>query len=143
MTFDEGGVKESISRSIEARRVKAIKKAKQANMILKDLRIHSVGWLDVARALYQGTIVPTLTYSSIVWVRMNKAQRDQLEKVQNDCIYELLGLQESATYAAVLLEFGLPRIQHSDNQLKIRYVTKLFVIGEYAVQHDSETVEKV
>ena len=125
MTFDEGGVKESISRSIEARRAKAIKKAKQAKMILKDLRVHSVGWLDAARALYQGTIVPTLTYSSIAWVRMNKTQREQLEKVQKDCIYELLGLHESATYAAVLLEFGLPRIQHFVNQLKIRYVTKL------------------
>ena len=73
-------------------------------MILKDLRVHSVGWLDAARALYQGTIVPTLTYLSIAWVRMNKAQREQLGKVQKVCIYELLGLQESATYAAVLLD---------------------------------------
>ena len=125
MKFDEGGCRESIDASIEARRAKALVKTKQAKILLKDLRIQSVGWLDAARTLYQQTILPCLTYSAIAWIQMTKKQRDKVEAVQRHCIYDLLELRKTATYSAVLLELGMTRINHFINQLKINYTAKL------------------
>ena len=125
MKFSEGGCKESIDASIEARRAKALIKTKMAKLILKDLRIQAVGWLDTARTLYQQTILPTLTYSSIAWIQMSQRQRDRIEAAQRHCLYELLEVRKTASYAAILLELGLTRINHFINQLKINYVAKL------------------
>lgn len=150
MVFHSGGVKESVDRSIEVRRAKALVKTRQAKQILKDHRIQSVGWLDAARALYQGTILPTLTYSAIAWVNMNKKQVARLESTQKECIYTLLELLPSAKYTAVLLEFGLPRIEHFVNQLKINYLSKLLygkpgsivarLVMEEDVQHPGQGI---
>ena len=125
MTFHEGGRKDSIDASIENRRARAIMKTQQAKNILKDQRIEAVGWIDAVRSLYQGTIIPTLTYGSIAWVNMNGKQRKRLEDTQKECLYNLLELLPQAKYAAVLLEIGLPRLSHFINQLKLCYITKL------------------
>ena len=125
MNFSNKGVRESITRTLDKRGGKAVGKTKLAKAVLKDERIQAIGWLDAARVLYQGTITPTLTYSSIAWVRMNKTQRKMLESYQKDCIYDLLDLLPGASYAAVLLELGLPKINAFVDQLKICYVSKL------------------
>ena len=79
MNFSNKGVRESINRTIDKRGGKAVGKTKLAKAVLKDERIQAIGWLDAARVLYQGTMIMTLTYSSIAWVKMNKTQRRKLE----------------------------------------------------------------
>ena len=126
MVFDQEGPKESIDKSIEVRRGKALMKTQQAKALLRDPRTEAVGWLDCVRALYQGTVIPALTYSAIAWIGMNKRQRAKIEATQKECLYMLLELLPQASYAGVLTEIGLPRISHIINQLKIKYVSKLF-----------------
>ena len=125
MMFGEGGPGESIDLTNEIRRAKALIKAKQAKAILRDVRVQQVGWLDAARALYQSTILPTLTYSAPAWIRMTKKQIAKVEATQKQCLYEMLELLPTAKYAAVLLEIGLPRVAHFMNQLKVNYVSEL------------------
>ena len=125
MMFSEEGPKASIDLTIEARRAKAIMKTKLAKQLLRDERIQQLGWLDVARVLYQQTVLPTLTYSAIAWIKMTKKQKAQVEVAQKDCLYDPLELLPSAKYSAVLLEMGMTRIEHIVNQLKINYVSNL------------------
>ena len=100
-------------------------KVKQAKVLMRDPRILEVGWLDTARALYQSTVLPTLTYSAPAWIRMTKKQKAKVEATQKECLYDLLELLPTAKYAAVLLEIGLPRVEHFMNQIKINYVAAL------------------
>ena len=125
MMFLEEGPKASIDLTIEARRAKAIMKTKMAKQLLRDERIQQLGWLDVARVLYQQTVLPTRTYSAIAWIKMTKKQKAQVEAAQKDCLYDLLELLPSAKYSAVLLEMGMTRIEHFVNQLKINYLSNL------------------
>ena len=114
-----------VTRSVRKHTTYLSKFLAQQGTFLRDTRVQQVGWLDAARALYQSTILPTLTYSAPAWIRMSKKQIAKVEATQKQCLYELLELLPTAKYSAVLLEVGLPRVAHFMNQLKVNYVSEL------------------
>ena len=63
--------------------------------------------------LLQSIVVQTILYGTVSYIEMTKQQVKDLEKIQKDAIYDVLGLSKFANYSAVLAEIGLLKMEES------------------------------
>lgn len=128
MVFSKGGAADSINQTIESRKVKCLIKAADIKRKVNDERLMGVGWLAGATLIHSAVIVSTLTYGSAALTGMTKANWDQLESIQLQCLTHILGITNRITYQSLLYVLGLMPVKDVIKKLQIGFINNLFHI---------------
>ena len=128
--FTDKNVRKTISRNIEDKRAKVLVKVKTIKRLLRHPAMERLGWMRAAIGLLQSIVVQTILYGTICFIDMTKQQVKDLEKIQKDAIYDVLGLSKFANYSAVLSEIGIMKMEESIKLRKMSFINKLMEARE-------------
>ena len=123
--FTDKNVRKTISRNIEDKRAKVLVKVKTIKRLLRHPAMERLGWMRAAVGLLQSIVVQTILYGTICFIDMTKQQVKDLEKIQKDAIYDVLGLSRYANYSAVLSEIGILKMEEAIKLRKMSFINKL------------------
>ena len=126
MVFSELGANDSISQTLEKRKYKCYTKAGELARKAEDDRLLSLGWLAVIKQLYNGIVVPTLTYGCSAFTGMTKQHLKTLESIQRTCLISMLGISYKTNYRALLYVLGIMPVVDVVKKLQIGFVNDLF-----------------
>ena len=130
LLFTNKNPRKNITRNIEDKRAKVLVKVKVIKRLLKHPAMHELGWMRAAIGLLQSIVVQTILYGTVSFIGMTKQQVKDLEKIQKDAIYDVLGLSKFANYSAVLSEIGILKMEVSVKLRKMSFINKLMTERE-------------
>ena len=130
MIYSEKGASDSISMTIEARRIRCLVRAKEIKEDLNDERMQGVGWLQAAVLLHNAVVVSILTYAAAAFIGMNNQQENSMESIQRKALIEILDISKTVTHKSLLFILGILPIKDVVKKLKICFINKLFHIKE-------------
>ena len=122
MVFSELGANDSITQTLEKRKYKCYTKAGELARKAEDDRLLSLGWLAVIKQLYNGIVVPTLTYGCAAFTGMTKQHLKTLESIQRTCLISMLGISYKTNYRALLYVLGIMPVVDVVKKLQIGFV---------------------
>ena len=125
LIFTNKNPRKNISRNIEDKRAKVLVKVKVIKKLLKHPVMRRLGWMRAAVGLIQSIVVQTILYGTVAFINMTAQQVKDLERIQKDAIYDILGLSKYANYNAVLSEIGILRMEDSVKLRKTSFINKL------------------
>ena len=125
LIFTNKNPRKNITRNIEDKRAKVLVKVKVIKKLLKHPVMQRLGWMRAAVGLIQSIVVQTILYGTVAFINMTAQQVKDLEKLQKDAIYDILGLSKYANYNAVLSEIGILRMEDSVKLRKTSFINKL------------------
>ena len=141
MQFSNKGSSDSISLTLETRRMKCYIKAADLKTKLEDDRVSSVGWLITAITVFNASIVSTLTYGCGSWLSMLKKHTDHLEQTQRQCLYTVLDISNRSSYRNLLSVCGIMPATDMVKKLKITFVNELVHMKGEGLCFDNLTAE--
>ena len=130
LLFTDKNTRKNITRNIEDKKAKVMVKVKVIKRLLKHPVMLELGWMRAAIGLLQSIVVQTILYGTISFIGMTKTHIKDLEKLQKDAIYDVLGLSKFANYSAVLAETGILRLEDSVKLRKMSFINKLMEARE-------------
>ena len=130
MVFSEKGAEDSISLTLQNRRIKCLTKAAIIKRTLSDERMAKMGWLAAARLLHNSVVMSTLTYGAAAFTRMTMKQWDELEAIQRHCLLHILGISTKTTYLSLLFIMGVLPAKDLVKKLQIGFVNNLVHIKQ-------------
>ena len=125
MKFSEVGASDSITKTLEQKKFKCFSKTAELVRKLCDERLLSLGWLAVAKLLFNAIIVPTLTYGSAALTGMTKQQWATLEAIQRANLVTILGISNKTNYKALLYTLGILPACDVVKKLQINFVNDI------------------
>ena len=130
MIFSSLGAEDSISQTIQNRRVRCLTKAATIKRTLADERMSKFGWLAGARLLHNSVVMSTLTYGAAAFTGMTKKQLDEVESIQRHCLLHILGISTKTTYLSLLFIMGILPAKDLIKKLQISFINNLLHIKE-------------
>ena len=128
--FSEMGVVDSISKTIEARKIKCFIRANEIRKDLGDERLQGVGWLAAAVLLHNAVVISTLSYAAAAFINLSKQQEESLEYTQRKCLVNILDISKTSTYKSLLFILGILPMSTLVKKLKICFLNSLFHLKE-------------
>ena len=125
MIFSELGASDSITKTIDARRIKCLVKAADIKRKLEDERMEGVGWLAGAVLIHSAVIMSTLTYGAAALIGLDDTQWASLESIQRQCLMHILGISNKTTHQSLLFVLGLMPVKDVVRKLQISFVNNL------------------
>ena len=125
LEFTNKSPRQNITRNIEIKKAKVIVKVKIIKKLLNHPAIRRLGWMRAAIGFIQSIVVQTQMYGVESFINMSKKQVKDMEKIQKDAIYDILGLSVFTNYNAVLCEIGVLRAEDTIKLRKASFVNKL------------------
>ena len=81
--------------------------------------------IEVGIRLLQTVIIPTLTFGAETWTKLNKGEKENMNRIQTQYLTNVLGVPPTTPICALLHETGLMKIEHIVNQRKLEYYVDL------------------
>ena len=141
MIFSCVGAEDSITLTIQNRRVRCLTKAATIKRALADERMARFGWLAGARLLHNSVIMSTLTYGAAAFTGMSKKQWDDIESIQRHCLLHILGISTKTTYVSLLFIMGIIPAKDLIKKLQISFINNLLHIKQKGQCFDTVRAE--
>ena len=117
---EKGKIKEEIKKRME----KATTQAIQTMIVIKHQEMCHKR-IEVGIRLLQTVIIPTLTFGAETWTKLNKGEKENMNRIQTQYLTNVLGVPPTTPICALLHETGLMKIEHIVNQRKLEYYVDL------------------
>ena len=125
MQFGEKGATDSITLTLQTRKIKCMTKSIELVKLLEDDRIQAVGWLVTAINVFKAVIVSTLLYGCGSWTDMTKGQEDMVEAIQRQCLTTVLGISSKCSYQTLLHVTGIMPAMDIVRKTKVSFINDL------------------
>ena len=90
--------------------------------VINDAKMRRVGWLRAGITLIRATIIPSIAYSSDVWLSANKATEKYVTDEFKSMIYMILDIKTHTKFSSVLADLRLPNITAVIDKQRINFV---------------------
>ena len=141
MQFSSKGSSDSISATLESRRLRCSLKATDLRRKLEDDRIASVGWLATAITVFNAVIVSTLTYGCGSWIGMLKKHIEHLEQTQRQCLYTVLDVSNRSNYRNLLSICRIMPAADMVKKLQICFINDLIHMKQSGICYETLMAE--
>merc|ERR1711893_217701 len=81
-----------------------------------------LGWLRAGITFIRATIIPSITYSSDVWLSANKCTEKYVTDEFKSMVYMILDIKTNTKFSSVLADLGLPNITAVIDKLRINFI---------------------
>mgnify|MGYP001162975371 FL=1 len=141
MIFSNGGADDSITMTLQNRRVRCLTKAAVIKRTLADERMAKFGWLAGARLLHNSVVMSTLTYGAASFTGLSKKHWDEIESIQRHCLLHILGISTKTTYLSLLFIMGILPAKDLVKKLQIGFINNLLHIKQKGQCYDTVLAE--
>ena len=122
MRVSQKGHRDTVDLTVKHRVAKAWGRAADIKTVINDANMRCIGWLRAGIELTRSIIIPSLTYSSDVWIMMNKATEKYLVDEYKSMLYIIFDLRTHTKWTSILADLGLPNIMAVVDKLRLNYV---------------------
>ena len=122
MKISDQGFRDTIDKTARHRVAKAWGRVAEIKSVINDARMSRVGWLRAGITYIRATIIPSITYSSEVWLSANKSTEKYIADKFKSMVYMILDLKTHTKISSVLADLGLPNITSVIDKLRINFM---------------------
>ena len=132
---------DSITLTLETRRMKCYLKAQELRRKLEDDRVQGVGWLATAITVFNASIVSTLTYGCGAWIGMLKKHQEHIEQTHRQCLYTVLDVSNRSNYRNLLSTCKIMPAIDMIKKLQICFINDLVHMKQSGICYETLTAE--
>ena len=122
MKISQQGHRDTVDLTVRHRIAKTWGRVAEIKNQINDARMSRLGWFRAGVQLIRSVIIPSLTYSSDVWVAMNKSTEKLIKDEYKSMIYVTLDITTHTKWTSVLADLQLPGIISVVDKLRVSYI---------------------